>query len=52
MALKVIDKKELRESQMENQLLFEIKIQSFLNHPNALRMFGYFNDEKNIYLLL
>lgn len=32
--------------------MFEIKIQTFLNHPNALKMYGYFSDKKNVYLLL
>lgn len=52
MAMKVINKKELKESEMEGQLMFEIKIQTFLNHPNALKMYGYFSDNKNVYLLL
>jgi serine/threonine protein kinase len=37
---------------MFGQLYFEIKLQSFISHPNALKMYGYFQDEKNIYLLL
>ena len=52
LAMKVINKEELVESDMQNQLFFEIKIQTFLNHPNTLRMYGCFSDEKNIYLLL
>lgn len=52
LALKVINKQELIESDMQNQLIFEIKIQTFLNHPNTLRMYGCFHDDKNIYLLL
>ncbi len=30
----------------------EIEIQSHLDHPNILRMYGFFHDEKNIYLIL
>lgn len=52
MAMKMINKQELKESDMMGQLIFEIKIQSFINHPNTLRMFGYFHDEKYIYMLL
>jgi serine/threonine protein kinase len=37
---------------MENQLLEEIKLQTFMNHPNILRMYGCIRDSKNIYLLL
>ena len=52
LAMKVVNKQELAESDMVNQLVFEIKIQTFLAHPNTLRMYGCFSDEKNIYLLL
>lgn len=37
---------------MESQLIQEIKIQTYLNHPNVLKMYGFFADEKKIYLLL
>lgn len=37
---------------MENQLVQEIKIQSFSNHPNILKMYGFFDDKSKIYLLL
>lgn len=37
---------------MEVQLIEEIKLQMYCNHPNILKMYGCFNDSKNIYLLL
>jgi serine/threonine protein kinase len=37
---------------MEYQLIQEIKTQTFCNHPNVLKMYGFFSDDKNIYLLL
>jgi serine/threonine protein kinase len=37
---------------MEAQLLQEIKIQMFSNHPNILKMYGFFADESKIYLIL
>lgn len=37
---------------MESQLIQEIKIQMYSNHPNILKMYGFFDDEKKIYLLL
>jgi serine/threonine protein kinase len=37
---------------MENQLLMEIKMQFYLNHPNILKLYGIFKDEENIYLIL
>lgn len=35
-----------RSFQVEHQLRREIEIQSHLRHPNVLRMFGYFHDDK------
>lgn len=37
---------------MEIQLIEEVKLQMFCNHPNILKMYGCFSDSKNIYLLL
>ena len=37
---------------MESQLIQEIKIQMHSNHPNILKMYSFFSDEKKIYLLL
>ena len=52
LAIKMINKKELKESEMESQLIQEIKIQLYSSHPNILKMYGFFADEKKIYLLL
>ena len=30
---------------MEEQLLMEIKMQFYFNHPNILKLYGVFNDE-------
>ncbi len=30
----------------------EMKMQLFLNHPNILKLYGYFDDSANIYLIL
>lgn len=51
-ALKVIKKKQLLESNVEHQLRREIEIQSHLRQKNILRMYGYFWDEKRIYIIL
>lgn len=37
---------------MESQVAQEIKIQLFTNHPNVLKMYGFFADHAKIYLLL
>ena len=51
-ALKVLSKSELLEQKCESQLRREIEIQSKLNHPNVLRLFGFFYDVKYVYLIL
>jgi serine/threonine protein kinase len=51
-ALKVLNKKQLIKSKVEHQLKREIEIQSFLDHPNILKMYGFFWDAKKIYLIL
>eukprot|EP00850_Spirogloea_muscicola_P026324 SM006717S20270 [mRNA] locus=s6717:69:497:- [translate_table: standard] len=43
-ALKVLFKNQLAQSQVEHQLRREIEIQSHLRHANILRLYGYFYD--------
>lgn len=49
-ALKRIYRSSLDEKMM-NQLVREVKIQSFLNHPNIVKLYTFFSDEKAIYLV-
>lgn len=51
-ALKVLHKSQLLKAGVEHQLRREIEIQSHLRHRNILRMYGYFWDEKRVYLIL
>jgi serine/threonine protein kinase len=51
-ALKVLMKSQLLKAGVEHQLRREIEIQAHLRHRNILRMYGYFYDEKRIYLIL
>ncbi|KAL6544311.1 Phosphatidylinositol:ceramide phosphoinositol transferase (IPC synthase) [Orobanche gracilis] len=51
-ALKVLFKDQLKQSQVEHQLRREVEIQSHLRHPNILRLYGYFYDQKRVYLIL
>lgn len=51
-ALKVLRKSQLLKGGVEHQLRREIEIQTHLRHRNILRMFGYFFDERRIYLIL
>lgn len=51
-ALKCLSKSQLSKASVEHQLRREIEIQSHLRHPNILRLFGYFYDDKKVYLIL
>eukprot|EP00835_Amoeboradix_gromovi_P001846 NODE_93_length_21581_cov_0.291919.p9 type:complete len:182 gc:universal NODE_93_length_21581_cov_0.291919:4367-4912(+) len=51
-ALKILDKDEVEQHKMHHQLRREIEIQAHLRHPNILRLYGYFYDDKRIYLVL
>ncbi|EFN58145.1 hypothetical protein CHLNCDRAFT_34300 [Chlorella variabilis] len=51
-ALKVLFKNQLQQSNVEHQLRREIEIQSHLRHPNILRLYGYFYDHTRVYLIL
>jgi serine/threonine protein kinase len=51
-ALKVMNKQKIREADMVDQVFWEIKLQIYMNHPNILKLYGFFDDAKNIYLVL
>ncbi|KIK98966.1 hypothetical protein PAXRUDRAFT_823249 [Paxillus rubicundulus Ve08.2h10] len=52
LALKCLYKSEIIQSRVEKQIRREIEIQQNLRHPNILRLYGYFHDEKRIFLML
>jgi serine/threonine protein kinase len=43
-ALKVIEKAVVREEEIVEQFLREVKIQMFLSHPNIVKLYGCFDD--------
>lgn len=51
-ALKVLFKKAIRQTNSEHQVRREVEIQTHLRHPNILRMYGYFHDDDRVYLIL
>ncbi|KNE66653.1 AUR protein kinase [Allomyces macrogynus ATCC 38327] len=51
-ALKILVKTEIKREKFERQLRREVEIQSHLRHPNILRLYGYFYDEKRVFLIL
>lgn len=50
-AMKKIEKSKI-DSKLAIQLMREIKIQSFLNHPNIVKMYAFFADHEYIYLTM
>lgn len=51
-ALKVINKTEASKLKSEKLIVREIKIHSFIEHKNIIKLYGFFHDEDNIYLIL
>lgn len=51
-ALKIMSKKELVELKLEKNFRREIEIQSHLVHSKISRLYGFFHDSKNVYLIL
>ncbi|XP_033207480.1 aurora kinase C-like [Belonocnema kinseyi] len=51
-AMKVLFKDQILKASVEHQVRREIEIQTHLRHRNILRMYGYFHDDKRIYLIL
>lgn len=51
-AIKAMYKSELQVNNAEQQLRREIEIQAKLRHPNILRLYGYFHDDRCVYLIL
>ncbi|KAI0072038.1 kinase-like protein [Panus rudis PR-1116 ss-1] len=52
LALKCLYKSEIVQSRVEKQIRREIEIQQNLRHPHVLRLYGYFHDERRIFLML
>lgn len=52
LAIKSIKKEDIKKERIKYQLVREIEIQRQLHNFNILKMFGYFYDEKRVYILL
>ncbi|ORY77226.1 kinase-like domain-containing protein, partial [Leucosporidium creatinivorum] len=52
LAIKCIKKKKLQALDGGKQFRREVEIQSHLLHPNILRLYGYFFEEEQVYLML
>lgn len=51
-ALKILNKMEVQRLNGEKLIVREIKIHSFVDHPNIIKLYGFFHDDQNIYLIL
>lgn len=51
-ALKVMDKQELVNLNLEKNFEREVNIQSMINHENISKLYTWFYDHKNVYLVL
>jgi len=48
----VLSKRQLVKEEVVSQLRREIEIHSHRRHENVLRMYGFFFDEKRVYIIL
>ena len=51
-AIKSVSKQMIREENLEEPFTREVKIQMFLQHPNIVKLYGYFHDAENVYLIM
>lgn len=51
-AIKTISKAKIKEQNIQETLIREIKIQMYLNHPNIVKLYGFFHDKENLYLVM
>ena len=51
-AIKVLSKKQIINSDVVHQIRRELEIHSHLKHPNILQMYGFFFDERKIYIIM
>jgi calcium-dependent protein kinase len=51
-AVKIIAKQLLESESAKNQFIKEIEILKLLDHPNIIRVFEFFEDENNFYIVM
>lgn len=51
-AMKAMEKSELVQYNVQKQFRREVEIQSSLSHPNLTKLYGFFHDDKRVYLLM
>lgn len=50
--MKIIEKKKIIKEGLLEQFIREMRIQSFLEHPNIISLYGFFADETHFYTLM
>ena len=50
--MKDVEKKNILENGLLNQFIRELKIHSFLDHPNIIKLFGFFQDKTHFYVIM
>jgi len=50
--MKVLSKKQLLDSDLTANLIREVEIHQHLRHPNIVKFYGWFWDDRKIYLLM
>lgn len=51
-ALKKVLKAKLKEFNIVDQFIKEIKLQNAMNHPNIVKFYGFFEEKDSFYLIL
>lgn len=51
-AAKVLSKSEMHKVTAKDSLITEVEIHKELKHPNVVRIFGHFEDDRNVYIIL
>jgi serine/threonine protein kinase len=51
-AIKELNKKDIKDRNMVQQVRNELKIMYSLNHPNIVKLYSHFEDDLNIYLIM
>jgi serine/threonine protein kinase len=51
-AMKIVEKAMLKQTNMVEQMVNEVKIMYSLNHPYILKLYNHFEDDLKIYLVL
>lgn len=51
-AIKMVSIQQVKDEEMIGQLVEEIKLQIYLQHPNVLKMYGFFVETGNVCMIL